>query len=107
MSAPTLLQEELELQHCEQESLRLAKELEAARELPKRIAREKLDRDNTMPPLDRVSEISRLKRYEEDVATRAAGRNLLKAQKQSVLLLLTLTATATALIAWALRLMHG
>ncbi|KAB2639951.1 MAG: hypothetical protein DVB26_06360 [Verrucomicrobia bacterium] len=107
MSSPTLLQEELELQHCEQEALRLAKELEAARELPQRIAREKLDRDNTMPPLDRVSEISRIKRYEEDVATRAAVTNVLKAQTRSVLLLLTLTAAAAALIAWGLRLMHG
>ena len=107
MSAPTLLQEELELQHCEQEALRLAKELEEARELPKRIAREKLDRDNTMPPLQRVIEISRLKRHEEELATRAATRNTLKAQTRSVLLLLTLTATCAALIAWALRLMHG
>jgi len=102
-----MLQEELELKHCEQEAQRLAKELEEARELPKRIAREKQDRENTMPPLERVSEITRLKRHEQEMATRAATRNLLKTQTRSVLLLLTLTAAAAALIAWGLRLMNG
>ena len=102
-----MLQEELELKHCEQEALRLAKKLEEARELPKRIAREKLDRDNTMPPLQRVGEISRLNRYEQELATRAAIRNLLKTQTRSLLLLLTLLAALAALAAWGLRLMHG
>ena len=107
MSAPTLLQEELELQHCEQEAQRLARELEEARELPKRIARERQDRENTMPPLERVSEIIRLKRHEQEMATRAATRNLLKTQNRSLLLLFALTATAAALIAWGIRLMNG
>ena len=107
MSVPTRLQEELELKHCQQEDQRLAKELEEARELPKRIAREKLERDNTMPPLERVSEITRLKRHEQEMATRAATRNLLKTQTRSLLLLLTLIAAAAALIAWGLRLMNG
>lgn len=102
-----MLQEELELKHCEQEVQRLAKELEEARELPKRIAREKQDRENTMPPLELVSEIARLKRHEQEMATRASTRNLLKTQTRSVLLLLTLTVAAAALIAWGLRLMNG
>jgi len=107
MSTPSLLQEELELKHCEQEALRLAKELEQAREAPKRLAREKLDRDNTMPPLRRVGEISRLKRHEEDLTTRAATRNLLKTQTRSAWLLLSLLAAVAALVAWAFRLMNG
>ncbi|KAB2638874.1 MAG: hypothetical protein DVB25_06820 [Verrucomicrobia bacterium] len=107
MSAPTLLQEELELQHCEQEALRLTKELDAALELPKRIAREKLDRDNTMPPLERVGEISRLNRHEQELTTRSAVRNLVKTQTHSLLLLLTLMAALAAIVAWGLRLMNG
>ena len=102
-----MLPEELELKQCEQEAQRLAKDLEEARELPKRIAREKLDRDNTMQPLERVSEISRLKRHEQEMATRSAIRNLLKTQTRSLLLLLTLIAAVAALIAWGLRLMNG
>jgi len=102
-----MLQEELELQLCEQEAQRLARELEAARELPQRIVREKQDRENTMPPLERVNEIIRLKRHEQEMATRAATRNLRKVQTHSLLLLVTLSAAATALIAWAIRLMNG
>jgi len=107
MSAPTLLQEELELKHCELEAQRLTRELAEARELPKRIAREKQDRENTMPPLERVGEINRLNRHEQEMATRAATRNLLKTQTRSLLLLLTLMGAAAALIAWGLRLMNG
>ena len=107
MSVPTLAQEELDLKHCELEAQRLARELEAARELPKRIARERQDRENTMPPLERVNEITRLKRHEQEMATRAATRNLLKTQTRSLLLLVTLMAAAAALIAWGLRLMNG
>jgi hypothetical protein len=107
MSAPTLAQEELELRQCEQEARRLAKELENARELPKRIARERQDRENTMPPLERVSEITRLKRHEQEMATRAATRNLRKIQSRSLLLLLSLIAATAALIAWGLRVMNG
>lgn len=107
MSSPTILQDELELKYCEEEAQRLTKELEQAREVPRMIAREKLARENTMPPLERVKEISRLKHYEQQMASSAAARNLLKTQTRSLLLLLVLTLTTASLIAWGLRLMNG
>ncbi len=100
MRAPTLLPEELDLQRYAQEEQRLVKELADARN-------EKQERENTMPPLDRVREISHLKRHEQEIASRAETRNLRQNQTQSLLLLLTLTAAAAALIAWALRLMNS
>ena len=107
MSAHNILQDDLELKYCEEEAQRLAKELEQARELPKRIAREKLARENTMPPLERVEEITRLNHYEQQMAGSAATRNLLKTQSRSLLLLLFFTLATAALIAWGLRLMNG
>jgi hypothetical protein len=107
MSVPTILQEELELQHCEAEAQLLAKKLEQARELPQRLAREKLAHENTMPPLDRVGEITRRKHYEQQMATSAKTRNLLKTQTRSLLLLFLLILATAALIAWGFRLMNG
>ena len=107
MSASPMLQEELELQHFEQEAQRLARELEEARERPLRLARERQELENTMPPLERVNDIIRLKRHEQEIATRAATRNLRIVQSRSVLLLFILSVALVALIAWGYRLMNG
>ena len=100
MRAPTLLPEELDLQRYAQEEQRLVKELEEARN-------ERQERENTMPPLERVREITRLKRHEQEIATRAETRNLRQNQTKSLLLLFTLTGVTVALIAWGIRLMNG
>ncbi|MCX6879746.1 MAG: hypothetical protein NTW21_38970 [Verrucomicrobia bacterium] len=105
MSLPVILQEELDLKRCKEDDLKLAKELAEALEVPLRIAREKQDRENTLPPLDMVNEITWRKRQE--LPTRSAARNHLKIQGRSLLLLLTLGAAAAALILWGLHLMKG
>jgi hypothetical protein len=100
MRAPTLLPEDLDLQRYEQEEQRLVKELAQTRS-------EMQERENTMPPLERVSEITNLKRHEQELATRAQARNVRQNQTRSLLLLITFSVTAAALIAWGLRVMNG
>jgi hypothetical protein len=107
MNAPSLTDAELELKRCEEEAQRLEQQLAEARELPRRIALEKQERDNTLPPCERLAEIRRMRAHEAEIATRRETGNLQKAQTRSLLLLLTLGAAIIALFAWGFRLMNG
>lgn len=107
MNAPTLLEEDLELQRCEAETRELERKLAAARELPKRIALERQDRENTMPPFDRLADLRRMQEHEAELATRREARNLQIAVRKSGLLIVTLIAAITAMLAWGFRLMGG
>lgn len=107
MNAPTLTDEELELQRCEAEARDLERQLAEVRELPKKIALERQDRENTMPPFERLAELRRILEHEAGIATRREARNLQIAQNKSILLILTLVAATAALVAWGIRLMNG
>ncbi len=107
MNAPARTDDELELQRCEEEARRLEQQLAEARDRPRQLALEKLDRDNTLPPCDRLAELKRMRDHEAEIATRRETGNLQKAQLRSVLLLIMLGITIVALVAWGFRLMNG
>lgn len=98
---------ELELQRCEEEERRLAQRLAEMQDLPKRIKLEKQEYENTLPPCGRLTELDRIRSYEEDLKTRRETGNLLRAQTRSLLLVVALGAAIVALFAWGLRLMNG
>lgn len=107
MNALPLSEADLELQRCEEEALRLEHQLAEAREMPKKIALEKQERENTLPPCERLTEIRRMLAHEAEIATRRETGNLQKAQTRSLLLLVTLGLAIIALVAWGFRLMNS
>ena len=106
MPKPRLQQDELELKEIRELEQQLLRRQKEAADLPKRLEREKNERDRTMPPLDGLDDRIRAKRH-EDAVTRGEFRNMQKAQSRSLLLLFALICATIALIAWGLRLMEG
>lgn len=106
MSQGILFKEELELdrlRESEDELLRRHKEFDEAR---RRIARERIEMETTMPPLDEIQARIQRKKHEETVS-RGEVANIRRDQTRSLLMLaLLLSATAT-LIWWGIRLMQG
>ena len=107
MNSTIVLEEEQELARCEAEVLELERKLAEAREAPKKIVEEWKERENTMPPFERLAELRRILDHENGIASRREARNLQLAQNKSVLLILGLVAATAALIAWGFRLMNG
>jgi hypothetical protein len=107
MNTRVLLEEDQELARCEAEAAELERKLAEARELPKKIALERQDRENTIPPFERLAELRRILDHEAGIATRREARNLVLAQNKSVLLILGLLGATAALVAWGIRLMNG
>ena len=86
-----------ELERLRQQELELLAKQKQVSELPKLLEKEKRDRESTMPPLADIQDRTRAKRYEEELATRGAVRNLQKAQTRSLLLFLMLLTATVAL----------
>jgi hypothetical protein len=106
MTQGTLFDEHRELDELRRAEQQLQQRQKEFAELPKKIEREKKERDCTMPPLEDIKERERRKRYEESV-TRGEIANLQRAQRRSLGLLLLLIAATASLITWGLRLMQG
>lgn len=72
----------------------------------KRIARERIERDSTMPPLDEIEARERRKHHEQ-IVSRGEVANIRRDQNRSLLLLVLLVAATGSLIWWGIRLMQG
>lgn len=106
MSRTTLFKEDLELDRIrETEQQLLQREREFA-ESRKRIAQERIERENMMPPLDEIQ--ARMRRKQHDlVVSRGEVANVRRDQNRSLtMLVLLITATCT-LIWWGVKLMQG
>ncbi len=99
-----LFGDEAELESLRQQEKILAEAQRAAIDLPKKLERERLERERTMPPVPELEERLKLNQYEQMLATRKHYRNVTKAQTSSVLLLVMLVAATAALIAWSVTL---
>lgn len=106
MKTPSLFEDEAELESIREQERQLVLAAKAYADLPKKIERERIERERTMPPLHSLEERERLNQYEQALATRRQYRNVVKAQSTSVLLLFMLVAATAALVAWSLRLME-
>lgn len=107
MNALPISEAELELQRCEEEARQLEQQLAEARELPKKIALEKQERDCTLPPCERLAEIRRMLAHETEISTRREAVNSQNRQNRSLLLVVTLGMAIIGLVAWGIRLMNG
>ena len=103
----SLFEDEEELESLREQEKALARAQKEAIDLPKKLERERIERERTMPPLHELEERMKLNQYEQMLATRKHYRNVMKAQTSSVLLLFMLVAATIALIAWSVRLMQG
>lgn len=105
MNRPTF-QEDLELDQLrETEQQLLLREREFA-ENQKRIARERIERESTMPPLDEIQAREK-RRHHEQIVSRGEVANVRRDQNRSLLLLLLLITATCTLIWWGLKLMQG
>ncbi len=102
----SLFKEDLELDEILEKEKQLQRRAKEYAELPKKLEREKKERESLMPPLTEIKERERLKRHEENV-TRGQIANLQRAQGRSLLLLFLLFTATASLILWGIRLMEG
>jgi hypothetical protein len=99
--------EEQELRQMEEQQRALDRRLAEMLDAPNKLAIEREERDNTVPPSDCVIELMRLREREETIASRRVLRNSQIAITRSFLLLVLLAAAAAALVLWALRVSGG
>ncbi len=106
MTRGSLFKEDQELDEIRQTERQLQLRHKEFADLPKKLEREKKERDCTMPPLDDIQERERRKRYEESV-TRGEIANLQRTQRRSLALLFLLVAATASLVMWGMKLMEG
>jgi hypothetical protein len=93
----------VEIREAEQQLLLREKEFA---ENQKRITRERIERECTMPPLDEIESRARRKQHEE-IVSRGAIANVRRDQNRSLMMLFLLVAATCSLVWWGLRLMQG
>ena len=72
--------------------------------LPARLAKEKLDRDATMPPMAEIKERQKFNRFEQNLS-RGQIENVLRTQRHSLAMMLLLATATILMLMWAYRLM--
>lgn len=103
----TLSEEIEELKRVEEREREVDRMLAEAREQPKRINAERNERDNTIPPFERITELRRILDQEAALVTRREARNHRVVVRRSLLLIAMLSVAVAALVWWALQVMAG
>ncbi len=105
-SRNTVFKEELELDQIRETEQQLVQREKEFAENQRRIARERVERECTMPPLDEIHMRERRKHHEQ-IVSRGEVANVRRDQSRSLLLLFLLIAATCTLVWWGLRLMQG
>lgn len=106
MSRSNLFKEELELDQIrEAEQQLILREREIA-ENEKRIARERIERESTMPPLEEIEKRKKRKSHEQ-IVSRGEVTNVRRDQSRSLMMLFLLVAATCSLVWWGIKLMQG
>jgi hypothetical protein len=106
MNRPALFKEDLELDQLRETEQQLMQREKEFAENRKRIARERVERESTMPPLDEI-QVREKRRHHEQIVSRGEIANIRRDQNRSLLMLLLLVTATCTLIWWGLRLMQG
>lgn len=106
MSRSTLFQEELELDQIRETQQQLLQREKEFSENHKRIARDRIERECTMPPLDEIQAREKRK-YHEQIVSRGKVANARRDQNRSIMMLLLLITATGTLIWWGIKLMQG
>ena len=88
-----------ELERLEREASLLSAQIDEIIALPERLQREKLEREQTLPPPEDLADRIRESEFEEKVC-RGELANRKRAQSRSLFLLFLLIAAACALLLW-------
>jgi hypothetical protein len=106
MSRTTSFKEDLELDQLrETEQLLLQRERKFA-ESRKKITQERIERENTMPPLDEIQARIQRKQHEQ-IVSRGEVANVRRDQNRSLMMLVLLITATGTLIWWGMKLMQG
>lgn len=106
MSRSNLFKEDLELDQIREAEQNLLKREREIAENEKRIARERIERESTMPPLDEIQKRLKQKHHEQTVS-RGEVTNVRRDQNRSLMMLFLLVAATCSLIWWGIKLMQG
>jgi hypothetical protein len=106
MSRGNLFKEDLELDQIREAEQNLLKREREIAENEKRIARERIERESTMPPLDEIQNRQKRKQFEQTVS-RGEVSNVRRDQTRSLMMLFLLIAATCSLVWWGVKLMQG
>lgn len=106
MSRTTVFKEELELDQLRETEQQLMQREREFSENRKRIAQERIDRENMMPPLDEI-QARILRKQHEQIVSRGEIANVRRDQNRSLMMLLLLICATCTLIWWGVKLMQG
>lgn len=106
MSRSTLSKDEQELARLREAEQQLLQRQRETAEHQKRIARERIERECTMPPLDEIQKRQKQKKHEQ-IISRGEAANVRRGQNRSLMMLFLLVAATCTLIWWGIRLMQG
>jgi hypothetical protein len=101
-----VFKEDLELdslQRSEREIIRRQRQID---EEAKRIQREKIESNCTLPPSEEIKLRAKMKEHHEMLMTRGEVANLRREQNSSLFLFLLLVAATAGLVWWGLKLMQ-
>ena len=107
MSRSALSKDDLELDLLRETELELTRLQQEIADIPRRLAEEKKEWENTMPPLAEIEERRRRREYDQQLISRKEFSNVLRDQNRSVMLLLLLITATGTMIWWGMKLMHG
>ncbi|MFD2257104.1 hypothetical protein ACFSSA_10475 [Luteolibacter algae] len=99
-----LFEEDLELLELRAREQKLAEAHKQYVKLPAQLAREKKDREATMPPMAEIRERQQLKQFEENVS-RGQIENVLRTQRHSLAMMILLLAATLLMLMWAYKIM--
>ncbi len=105
MAKRKVLKEDLELNELIQNQLQLRLREKEYAEIPKRLALEIKERENTMPPLLEIEERKRRIRHEQTIS-RGEVINIQRDQNRSLVLIFLLLVATGSFIWWGVYLMQ-
>ncbi len=106
MSRSNLSKDELELVQLREAAQQLLQRERETAEHQKRIARERIEQAQTMPPLDEIQTRQKRKHHEQ-IVSRGEVANIRRDQSRSLMMLFLLVAATCSLIWWGIQLMQG
>ena len=104
MKQTDLFEEDEELNALREQQKKLEMAHKEFVKLPAKLAREKKDRDATMPPMAEIKERELINRFEANLS-RGQIENVLRTQRQSLGMMLLLVAATAMMLLWAYRIM--
>lgn len=105
MSRSNLFKEDLELDQIREAEQQLLQREKEFSDNQKRISRERIERESTMPPLDEIQTRQKRKHHEQ-IVSRGEVANVRRDQNRSLMLLFLLIAATCSLIWWGMKLMQ-